>query len=95
MIFGEQFDHDIANIYVPSQSLQAKWVIGGDWKLIAHISENGTKTRLELFNLAEDPHEKMNLAKKHSERANKMLNAINEWWAPYYPKPRGDRSTTR
>lgn len=92
-IFGEQFDHDIANIYVPSQSLQAKWVIEGDWKLIAHVSQNGTKTRLELFNLAKDPHEQKDLADQQPKRAQKLLKSIDAWWTPYYPKPRGDRST--
>ena len=93
MIFGEQFDHDIANIYIPSQSLEARWVIAGDWKLIEHTSAQGTKTKKELFNLKTDPHEHKNLAAKHPERTAKLLKAINTWWTPHYPKPRGDKST--
>ena len=93
MIFGEQFDHDIANIHIPSQSLEARWVIAGNWKLIEHTSAQGTKTRTELFNLKADPHEHENLAQKHPQRVAKLLKAINDWWTPHYPKPRGDKST--
>ena len=93
MIFGEQFDHDIANIYIPSQSLDARWVVAGDWKLIAHQDRDGTITKLELFNLTNDPHEKKDLADIAPQRAKKMLTEITEWWSPHYPKSRGDKST--
>ncbi len=93
MIFGEQFDHDIANIYIPSQSLDARWVVAGDWKLIARQDRDGTITKLELFNLTNDPHEKKDLADIAPQRAKKMLTEITEWWSPHYPKPRGDKST--
>lgn len=87
-IYGEQFDHDIANVYIPAVSLDARWVIEGDWKLIDHA--NGDPA--ELFDLAHDPAETTNLAGAHPARVTALKSKLDAWWTPYVPAPRGDRS---
>ena len=45
----------------------------GDWKLIVH----GRK-KVELFNLADDPHEKTNLAARHPARVAELRTLLAE-----------------
>ncbi len=77
MLFGEIFEHDVANIDQPAESLLYRWGIEGNWKLIlskdAQISD-------ELYNLKEDPHETKNLAQKHPEIVERLKNQIDQWW---------------
>ena len=48
-------------------------VRGGDWKL------HSVKDQQQLFNLAEDPGEKVNLAAKHPEQINTLNTAFDKW----------------
>ena len=91
-IYGEQFAHDIANIFVPAQSLHSRWTVDGDWKLIAHQPLAAAPAPLELFNLAQDPHETTNLAASQPAKAAQLLAALDAWWTPYYPAPREYRA---
>jgi arylsulfatase A-like enzyme len=47
----------------------------GDWKL---IWRSLIPTSFDLFNLAEDPYEKTNLAAEHPDRVSAMQNRLNE-----------------
>jgi uncharacterized sulfatase len=92
-LFGEIFDHDVANVDVPAESLQYRWGIEGDWKLILPAREDlpadtndgadpkvTQKVVVELYNLAQDPFEAKNLAQKHPEVVARLTRAIDEWW---------------
>jgi len=87
-LYGEQFDHDIANVYIPSASLESRWTIDGYWKLIDHVN-----SAPELFDLSQDPAETNNLAKQHPGKVTTLRANLDAWWTPIYPTPRGDRST--
>lgn len=87
-IYGEQFDHDIANVYLPAASLDARWIIEGDWKLIDHVNAPS-----ELFDLSRDPAETNNLAAKNPAKVKTLRAKLDAWWTPYIPPARGDRST--
>ena len=52
----------------------------GDWKLIYHYfpQMNPAKTRYELFNLAEDPFEKTNLADQSPNKVKRLINAMGK-----------------
>jgi arylsulfatase A-like enzyme len=59
----------------------------GDWKLVVHrgkddpdnpVAKNG-KERIELFNLADDPYEKTNLAGKNRERVKELKARLDEY----------------
>ena len=47
----------------------------GDWKLVI----GPTTERVELHNLAKDPHEKKNLASKEQDRVERMSQMAIEW----------------
>lgn len=50
-------------------------MVSRDHRLI-HFHEDD---RLELYHLAEDPHEDMNLANRNPKLANRLLKRMNEW----------------
>ena len=77
-IFGEILDHDVADIDDPSASLQYRWVISGDWKLILPASGGPA----ELYNLSEDPHENENLAGDNKELVVRLTRQLDAWWKP-------------
>jgi arylsulfatase A-like enzyme len=91
-IYGEQFAHDIANVFVPAESLHSRWTIAENWKLIAHEPLANASVPLELFDLTTDPHETTNLASTQPEKAAQLLAALDTWWTPYYPTPREYRA---
>ncbi|MBL8174272.1 MAG: sulfatase-like hydrolase/transferase, partial [Bryobacterales bacterium] len=72
----------------------------GDWKLI-EFYEDG---RLELFNLKDDPSERVNLAEKKKSLAEQMLNLLRRWRTsvkatmpksnPYFDAEKADQGLT-
>ena len=76
-IFGEIFEHDVADIDEPAESLLYRWGIAGDWKLIL---PNKPDASVELYQLEQDPHETKNVAKEHPEVVERLRNQINHWW---------------
>jgi uncharacterized sulfatase len=75
-VFGEIFEHDVADINDPQASLQYRWTIDGDWKLI--LPKDGK--RAELYNLKNDPLENENLAATNSDRVGRMTEKLDQWW---------------
>ncbi len=76
-IFGEIFSHDAVDINVPATSLEYRWCIEGDWKLILPAA---TGKAAELYNITEDPHEARDRASSQPERVAALTTAINNWW---------------
>jgi arylsulfatase A-like enzyme len=76
-LFGEIFDHDVADIDRPAASLQYRWCVDGRWKLILPA---GSDERVELYDLAADPHELHNIANEHPDRVARLTQAISDWW---------------
>ncbi|QDU81270.1 Arylsulfatase precursor [Polystyrenella longa] len=76
-LFGEIFEHDLVDIDAPSTSLLYRWVRSDDWKLILPEAENEP---VQLYQLADDPHENHNLAAKYPELVVKLTSQINNWW---------------
>ncbi len=88
-IFGESFAHDIADLKKPEASLLFRWVIEGNWKLL--LTYDGevnryksthprTEKRPQLFNLKEDPHEKVNRAAQHADVVARLAKQIDGWY---------------
>ena len=88
-IFGESFAHDIADLKKPEASLIFRWVIEGDWKLL--LTYDGevnryksthprTEKRPQLFNLKEDPHEKVNRAGQAGYVVARLAKKIDDWY---------------
>lgn len=76
-LFGEIFDHDVADVDVPARSLQYRWCIEGEWKLIL---PSAADEPVELYRLSDDPQEERNLAAEHPEIVQRLTAAINAWW---------------
>jgi uncharacterized sulfatase len=88
-IYGEGFDHDIADIENPEASLLYRWCIQNDWKLLltydGEVNRNPhrhprTEKRPKLFNLRTDPHETINLAGENPRVVARMVKMIDDWW---------------
>ena len=77
-IFGEIFEHDVADIDNPAVSLQFRWCIEGNWKLI--VPKSGSP--LELYDLSADPHEQRNLAGEQGEVVARLAQRLDAWWRP-------------
>ena len=81
-IFAEAFEHDIADVEEPTRSLQYRIGVQYPWKLILPDTGNVEGGVVELFNLAEDPWERSNLAKDFPEKVDDLEKAIDAWWVP-------------
>ena len=88
-IYGEGFAHDIADIEKPEASLLYRWCIEGRWKLLLtydgevnryQSTHPREEKRPQLFNLIADPHEKTNLAAKHTDIVARLSRQIGKWY---------------
>ena len=74
-VFGEIYTHDCSVLGQPQMDVRFRWCRSGDWKLILPTEGNP-----ELYNIARDPHERMNRAGQEGNRVTQLRNLINEWW---------------
>jgi arylsulfatase A-like enzyme len=81
-IYGECFTHNANDLDNPAANLRWRWVIDGEWKLIAPDAKNEPRETIELYHLAADPREEKNLAGGQPERVAKMLTMLDAWWTP-------------
>jgi uncharacterized sulfatase len=91
-IFLENYTHDMVDVDNPAASLRCRGCINGFWKLILWEDEipdvrlSGPPkgdADVELYNLAQDPLEKNNLASKNPEKVKQLTKLINDWWNPH------------
>lgn len=71
------------------ETLQYLWCVEDKWKLLARYDGLDTtkyqnlhvwdKAKFRLYNLADDPHEKNDLAAKHPEVVKRLNQAIEKW----------------
>ncbi|MEE2642653.1 MAG: sulfatase-like hydrolase/transferase, partial [Planctomycetota bacterium] len=88
-LFGESFAHDIADIENPQASLLHRWVIQGNHKLL--LTYDGAAGRMkyplqsgesQLYDLKNDPHERVNLAGKNPQTVKKLSLLLDGWYVP-------------
>jgi uncharacterized sulfatase len=77
-LYGEIFEHDVADIDAPAKSLLYRWVIDGDWKLILPVDGQHP----ELFAIKTDPSETKNVAAAHPEVVAALTKKLDDWWKP-------------
>lgn len=76
-VAGEIYVHTAIKLDDPRANLTHRWVRSGDWKLILPVNKEGA---IELFNLADDPHEKKNLADARPEIVERLRKKLDEVW---------------
>lgn len=81
-VFGEQYSHNIADVGQPTRSLETRFVIDGWWKLITPNKNRHPAAKPELYDLQNDPLEKVDLATKEGARVQLLLNLLDAWWQP-------------
>ena len=81
-IFGEQYNHDITNVDEPTQSLEHRWIVEGDWKLIVPDPVSRPDGHPELYKVSRDPWETEDLAAKESKRVRGLVRQLDRWWTP-------------
>ncbi len=79
-IFGEIFEHDARHASDPLASLRFRWIISGRWKLIAPYAVREPDARIELFDLATDPHESRNVADQNPALVAELTKKLDAWW---------------
>jgi uncharacterized sulfatase len=79
-IFGEIFTHNAVDIHSPASSLRYRWIVAGEWKLIAPDRRQVPDGALELFDLAHDPGETRNLATDHPQKVADLLFQLDTRW---------------
>lgn len=88
-IYGSGYLHDIIEHGAPHRSLKNRFIIDGDWKLIAPNPQvRGPEALPELYNLAKDPHERRDLAAKEPQKVKTLAAKLNTWWAPSQARPK-------
>lgn len=91
IIFGEGFGHDMIEKDNPEASLAYRWCIDGEWKLILCYDGSIEGYRIDshdymrqepirLYNVKEDPYEKVNLVEKHPELVERLKRSLEEWY---------------
>lgn len=77
VIFGEVYAHNVADVAVPTKSLQYRWIIQDEWKLI--VPADPTE-KVELYQILKDPHETVDLSEKQPERVKELKDTLDRWW---------------
>jgi len=79
-IFGEIFEHDIVDMDNPRSSLMYRWVVDGHTKLIVPEPSRFPNAQVELYDLANDPWEKENLAELQGDSVRSLRGKLDAWW---------------
>lgn len=89
-VFGEIYPGNASAFNAPEKDIAYRWVRQGEFKLIKihkHEKTNPWNSYLHedaLFNVKEDPQEKINLFKhpEYLSTRNRLLGLLGDWWAP-------------
>lgn len=76
-VFGEVYNHDVADIDNPVPGLQFRWCIDGKWKLIRPFHR---PEKPELYDVVADPFESKNVAAKRPDLVDKLSGEVDGWW---------------
>jgi uncharacterized sulfatase len=79
-VFGAVFTHDVMDLTDPLASLKNRWVIQGNWKLIAPHSTNIRDSEIQLYDIVADPGETKNHAVERPQRTRQLHALIQQWW---------------
>lgn len=78
-VLGAIYEHDMPDIDDPAAGLMFRWVVAGDWKLIAPADSQDSA---ELYDLSVDAHEQRDLAAAEPEIVTRLTARLDDWWRP-------------
>ncbi|MGD9854916.1 MAG: sulfatase [Planctomycetaceae bacterium] len=81
-VYGEIFEHDIQHMTDPVASLQYRWMIEGQWKLIVPHPGREPHAPVELYRITQDHEEERNAARDYPEVVTSLTATLNAWWNP-------------
>jgi len=81
-VYGSTFSHDATLPTVPSETLEFRWIVSGEWKLIVPAAMQADRQGIELFHITADPNEETNLAADQPKRVAALRKQLNSWWTP-------------
>lgn len=76
-VFGSSFAHNVADLERPASSLESRWLVTREWKLIAWVDRPA-----ELFALRDDPGELTDCAAAEPRRVRGLRRQLDAWWTP-------------
>ncbi|MBI1318003.1 MAG: sulfatase-like hydrolase/transferase [Candidatus Hydrogenedens sp.] len=79
-VYGAIFEHDMASPQEPGATLQWRWMVRGNDKIIAPTGRVEGQT--EVFNLAADPWEEHDIAAESPDKTEELTAELNAWWTP-------------
>jgi len=79
-VFGAAYAHDVQDVDHPNLSVQTRYVISGDWKLLTPNKSKPDGAGIELFNLDTDPHEETNHAENQPGKVAQLAALLDAWW---------------
>ena len=81
-VFGAAYHHDVFNVDEPNQSMETRYVVTGDWKLMVPNKKMLPNAKIELYNLIADPDEKQDLAADNADKVKELRKKLDGWWTP-------------
>ncbi len=84
-VFGASFTHDAVELRNPSANVLSRWMIEGDWKLIAPVAGRTGEDVPDhplLYNITADPEERNDLSAKERARVHALRRKLDAWWKP-------------
>ncbi|HEX4070423.1 MAG TPA: sulfatase [Planctomycetaceae bacterium] len=76
-VFGEIFAHNVADIDDPAASLEYRWCVDRNWKLILRANR---PQDAELYDVLADPFERHNQARLQPQILRALSEEIDAWW---------------
>lgn len=80
-VCGECFTHNAVDLNAPAKNLRYRWIVAGQWKLIAPAGLAETK-QLELYDVLADPREENEVSAQHAEVVAALSRQLDAWWNP-------------
>ncbi len=77
-IYGAIYRHNAVDIHTPAKNVLFRWCLEGPWKLVVPAG-GASKSDPELFHVAADPREEMNLSRARPRVVERLSAQIRDW----------------
>ena len=81
-VFGACYTHNAVDLNDPAKNLRWRWAVRWPWKVIVPDATNEPGGKVELYDLAHDPHEARDLSVEQAEVVKELRGELDGWWKP-------------